>query len=355
MSYRSILSAAVLAYSLALPGLARAVPVGAPTKRPVETSTSKAKALANSKERGERRERRVRIEAASRVEVTARGPAKTKQKSSLTTKTKAASKKKPAARCFSPEVHIVRKRGDEIEHRDLALTFCDGRPNPSALDSLSVLARSRDAERPLIPEIRAYQRRDVAKGPASRRRRPGYLSENVMLVHAGLLERLQKVADHFKGKTIEVISGHRPDARDTSRHHHGRALDFRVDGVSREALRDFIRKFEATGVGYYPNSYFVHMDVRDDKGYWVDRSGPGEAADYGPWPPSRRDVERAQQRVLASALSQLAELATPITPSRPEPKRVEVVRADDEPSDQALQRDEIAKIRAEALAAIKGL
>lgn len=353
MSYRISLTIAALASSLAFPGAVSAIPVGAPTAshraeaRPAQKlSTTAAKREASEKPASKKA-------APASLE---RKPALAGQKAQLVGKTKArASDKKPKAPCFSPEVHVVRKRGEEIEHRDLALTFCDGRPNPSALDSLSVLARPRDAERPLLPEIRAYQRREVSRGPVQRRRRAGYLSEHVMLVHAGLIERLQKVADHFKGRTIEVISGHRPDARESSRHHHGRALDFRVEGVSREVLRDFIRKLDETGVGYYPNSYFVHMDVRDAKGYWVDRSGPGEAADYGPWPPAQRDVERDRNRVLSHALSQLAELGTPVTLSRPEPKRNEAPRADDEPSDQALRSEEIAKIRADALAAIQGL
>jgi hypothetical protein len=116
------------------------------------------------------------------------------------------------------------------------------------------------------------------------------------------------VVEHFPHRTIEVVSGHRPEARESSRHHHGRALDFRVAGITRERLRDFLRTFEQTGVGYYPNSSFVHMDVREDKGYWVDRSGPGEKADYGVWPPPKREIDRAQAQIVESALAQLSTL-----------------------------------------------
>lgn len=256
--------------------------------------------------------------------------------------------------CFSPEVHIARRRGDQLEHRDLSLTFCDGTPNPAALDSISVLGRARDVERPLMPEIRAYQRRPTDRGPLMRRRRPDYLSEHVMRVHADLLPRLQKVAKRFPGKTIEIVSGHRPDARDTSRHHHGRALDIRVDGVSREALRDFLRTLDQTGVGYYPNSYFVHMDVREDRGYWVDRSGPGEAADYGTWPPTQRDVERSTERVVARAMRDLAALGEGVTLDKPRAE-TKPVESHDEPSEDELTREEVEKIRAEALSVIEAL
>ena len=47
-------------------------------------------------------------------------------------------------------------------------------------------------------------------------------------------------------------------------------------------LRDYLRKtFDKVGVGYYPNSTFVHLDVRKDRSaFWIDYSGPGERAVY---------------------------------------------------------------------------
>ncbi len=215
---------------------------------------------------------------------------------------------KPKGPCFAPPVRITRKRGTELEERSLSLTFCDGTPNPKALESLSVLARPRDVERPSVAEIRAYQKRPVDRGPKEKRRDPAYLAPQVMRMDPGLLVRLERIAQRFPGKDIELVSGHRPDARTTSRHRHGRALDLRVAGVSRETLRDFLRTFPETGVGYYPNSVFVHMDVREEKGYWVDRSGPGEAPDYGPWPPPKVQIERDSRKLLSVALSELESL-----------------------------------------------
>ena len=62
----------------------------------------------------------------------------------------------------------------------------------------------------------------------------------------------------------------------------GLACDFRVDGVKATELRDYLRKnFEKIGVGYYPNSTFVHLDVRKERSaFWIDYSGPGERAVY---------------------------------------------------------------------------
>jgi hypothetical protein len=56
--------------------------------------------------------------------------------------------------------------------------------------------------------------------------------------------------------------------------------------VPNEVLRDYCRTFKSTGVGYYPNSLFVHFDVRQQTTYWVDLSGPGQAPRYvnpGTW------------------------------------------------------------------------
>jgi hypothetical protein len=247
---------------------------------------------------------------------TARAPAGSAARAGKS-KTRAQTKKKDAGPCLAPAVQLVRSRGLELEPRKLALTHCDGSPNPGALDSLSVLARPRDVDRPTPEEIRAYQKRPLKSGPKSKRRDPLFVSAEVMRVHPGLLSRLQQVANKFPGRALEIVSGYRPDARVTSRHHHARALDFRVEGVSNERLRDFLRSLEETGVGYYPNSSFVHVDVREDKGYWVDRSGPGEPADYGVWPPRKEELERAHGDLLASALADLQGLKDPIAPLAP--------------------------------------
>lgn len=98
-----------------------------------------------------------------------------------------------------------------------------------------------------------------------------------------LLELLARVSDHFGGRTIQLISGFREAGgftRETSRHVAGHAVDIRVDGVPNHELRDYLRTFDAVGVGFYPRSRFVHFDVRDRSAYWIDWSRPGEAPRY---------------------------------------------------------------------------
>lgn len=97
-----------------------------------------------------------------------------------------------------------------------------------------------------------------------------------------LVELLAQISDHFGGRQIVVISGFREAGgrtRESSRHTEGRAIDFRIRGVDLRVLRDYVREFPRVGVGYYPNSRFVHLDVRDESAYWVDRSGRGQDAD----------------------------------------------------------------------------
>jgi hypothetical protein len=63
----------------------------------------------------------------------------------------------------------------------------------------------------------------------------------------------------------------------------------RVAGVSNEELSAFCKTMPDTGCGYYPNSSFIHMDVRSPgtgSVSWIDASGPGEPPRYvTTWPP----------------------------------------------------------------------
>jgi uncharacterized protein YcbK (DUF882 family)/LysM repeat protein len=92
------------------------------------------------------------------------------------------------------------------------------------------------------------------------------------------------VSDHFGGRTLRVVSGYRPYSPTQytphSNHNFGRAIDFVVDGVPNTVVRDYCRSFRNAGVGYYPNSTFVHLDVRSVKTYWVDYSRAGEPPRY---------------------------------------------------------------------------
>lgn len=100
-----------------------------------------------------------------------------------------------------------------------------------------------------------------------------------------LVRVLYQVGKHYPGRRLEVVSGYRhPSAAKNPRSPHmkGQACDFRVTGIKNTELRDYLRSgFEKVGVGYYPNSSFVHLDMRKDRSaFWIDYSGPGERAIY---------------------------------------------------------------------------
>jgi len=93
-----------------------------------------------------------------------------------------------------------------------------------------------------------------------------------------LIRLLAKVSGHFGNRSIRIVSGYRTRSfYEDSRHKLSRAVDFSIPGIDNVTLRDYLRTLNQVGVGYYPNSSFVHLDVRDNNTYWVDYAGPGEA------------------------------------------------------------------------------
>ncbi len=160
------------------------------------------------------------------------------------------------------EVLFVRVGDGSGEEARLTLLDARGAPDPRALDRLSILARPRGTPAPETPTSDD----------------PGFVSPGIRRLDPGLLLRLARLADRFPDRGVEIVSGYRPDAREGSRHRHGRALDLRVRGEAIEAVRAFLHAQPETGVGFYPTSGFVHVDVRARSIHWIDRSGPGEAS-----------------------------------------------------------------------------
>jgi hypothetical protein len=199
--------------------------------------------------------------------------------------------------CTKDPVEIV--RGPEVERFEL--TKCDGSIAPLAVEHLSILIRPGSAARPTAPLS------ELAKKPGPD------IAHGIRRVDPRLVGRLQSVVEHF-GKPgapakLFIISGYRP-ASVGSMHSTGRAVDFRVEGVKNEDVVAFCKTLPDTGCGYYPNSSFVHLDVRDPgAGHvsWIDASGPGETPRYVTrWPPPPPPAERHIDRVSARTFSELA-------------------------------------------------
>jgi uncharacterized protein YcbK (DUF882 family) len=125
--------------------------------------------------------------------------------------------------------------------------------------------------------------------PKARQRLARFLRDRengqVKRTHTRLMRVLSYVADHFNGRTIVVVSAYRAENNGNdgaSRHANGEAIDIRVEGVPNEVVRDYCLTLSKVGVGYYPRSSFVHVDIRSKAVYWVDWSRPGEPPLYLP-------------------------------------------------------------------------
>jgi Bacterial protein of unknown function (DUF882) len=197
--------------------------------------------------------------------------------------------------CLRAPIHVLRGTDDE----EVTLTKCDGSPAPGSADKMGVLLR------------------------------PGGTDKPAVSIDGGLIERLGLATEHFaKSGTatkVSIVSGSRPSSAG-SYHASGRAMDFRLDGVKNEDLVAFCKTLTDTGCGYYPNSSFVHMDVRDPgTGHvtWIDASGPGETPRYvSQWPPpaaptpadelhDKKETRAMIEDLLATIEKELPQIAKP--------------------------------------------
>ncbi|HEY8038881.1 MAG TPA: DUF882 domain-containing protein [Polyangiaceae bacterium] len=189
----------------------------------------------------------------------------------------------PRKACTKAPVEVV----SGAETATFPLASCDGTASPLGQDELSILARPPSAPKPKI----VLEKQERRPGPN--------LTPGIRRIDARLVERLEQAVEHFRKpgqpSRVMLVSGYRPRSSG-SYHQSGRALDFRIDGVTNEALVAFCKTIPDTGCGYYPNSLFVHMDVRDPgAGHvaWIDVSKPGEPPKYvTAWPPPGDDASK---------------------------------------------------------------
>ena len=94
-------------------------------------------------------------------------------------------------------------------------------------------------------------------------------------VEPRLLMILSHIYDHFGEHRIEVVSGFRNQRKTTSYHFKASASDIRIEGVKPAKVRAFAETLDAggMGIGLYPRSGFVHVDVRPPPSFrWIDYS-----------------------------------------------------------------------------------
>jgi uncharacterized protein YcbK (DUF882 family) len=90
------------------------------------------------------------------------------------------------------------------------------------------------------------------------------------------LQLLFRAAYHFHATRVDVVSAYRqPSRRSEGLHATGRAVDFKLPGVSALGRAAYLRSLPRVGVYTNPKTQYVHLDVRDHSYYWLDASPPG--------------------------------------------------------------------------------
>jgi len=145
----------------------------------------------------------------------------------------------------------------------------DGRPM-LALYSLNTSDR---LEVPAAGERGGFSARDLDRA-AHVLREPGSGCEHPM--DPRLLDLAYRIQTFFRAQEVRIVSAYRaPRRHRKSNHGLGRAMDLIIPGAADEEVAKFGRELGFVGVGIYPSSGFVHVDVRARSYFWVDRSGPG--------------------------------------------------------------------------------
>jgi uncharacterized protein YcbK (DUF882 family) len=87
------------------------------------------------------------------------------------------------------------------------------------------------------------------------------------------LATLRTACTALGARRVELVSGYRSDKLNEqlrkkgrqvarhSEHSRGQALDFRIVGVPVAELHRHVRRTHVGGIGFYPGSGFVHVDV----------------------------------------------------------------------------------------------
>lgn len=84
----------------------------------------------------------------------------------------------------------------------------------------------------------------------------------------GTKEEYQIICGYRSKETNEMLRAKSSGVAKNSLHCCGKAIDLRLHKTSLKDLRDTARALKAGGVGYYPKSNFVHLDVRGKPAAW---------------------------------------------------------------------------------------
>jgi hypothetical protein len=126
------------------------------------------------------------------------------------------------------------------------------------------------------PLILAFPDAQISKHFHLSEFRPGRHSYEYIRLHPALVQALEDIRARA-GSSVHVTSGYRPPAYNrevggvsNSCHIDGLAADIYCEGLTTDQLHDICLSVigKRGGVGYYPRSGFIHVDVRGYEARW---------------------------------------------------------------------------------------
>jgi hypothetical protein len=181
---------------------------------------------------------------------------------------------------------------------DVVPALVDGGQGPDGAGPPFVLRRDDDQETFQLSPPRSSGEWAEADLAVARKAfaRPGGPERDI---NPRLLSLIYQTMVHFKAPEVTLVSGYRPSSR-SSYHAWGRAADFVLPGAKCQDVAAYLRRQGYVGVGLYPRTRRVHLDVRPQSYFWVSWAPPGknwrEKAMLAPL--AREMDEAAQQRGL---------------------------------------------------------
>jgi hypothetical protein len=175
----------------------------------------------------------------------------------------------PQRPCSKRAVEVIAGK----ESATFALAKCDGSASPEGVDQISLLARPSGVSRPKEPlsvlgKVRGSE-----------------LAAGIRRVDPRLVERLELVVDHFRkgGQPEHIVLAPGAASSSASAGHRGlaRSLDFRVDGVTGEALASFCKTLPETACTSSPRGPMVRMEVRSVASRVADVDPPAQPSQPG--------------------------------------------------------------------------
>jgi len=159
-------------------------------------------------------------------------------------------------------IHALRDEPLALDHRD----------SPSERKSI-VLVSVNTGESAVLSTTAGVPDQDTLA--AAKRVMRDHDGKHASEISPALVALLVRLGEHTGG-TLELVSGYRHPKHPWDKNFHNKAMaaDVRAKGMSTIALRKLARELKVPGIGYYPVSKMIHVDVRDVPYTWTDWSRP---------------------------------------------------------------------------------